>query len=482
MNYEKTESIEKRGTKMKKKIIGTFLIMFFVFSAIIGTGMYMQYKPDVEKIIQEEKKQNAFESLDISNYKERINVLLLGVDTLENKNSQSGQTGTRSDTIIILSVDPVTKTGFILSVPRDSYVRLPDGTQTKINHAHSYGGTELALQTIKEFVKIPIHHYVKVDYRALFKTVDDLGGIEFDVPIDMKYRDSQSVPPLNIDLKAGVQVLNGEQAMGLLRFRKAKGYDDFGRMETQQKFIESVFKKVVSPSSIPRIPDYVDTIYKYVETDMSTTDILSLLKIGLSIDFTTLQKATLPATPIMIGGISYMDIDKVQMQEQIDFLLAGVYEKPEVPEENAENTDSTDVNNGEKSIEEKSSADKKSEEKTKNINSIGNQKTEKEEKRKDSANMDKKPVPKKISVLNGSGVSGVARRVSDLLKIRDITVTSTGNASSFDNENTIIYYKNDSELAQRIKEILKVGSIKKGTKTIVDTEPDIVILIGKDFN
>lgn len=448
-----------------KKSVGIFLALFFVFTTIFGSAMYFSMKPEVEKAVNEEKlnkekPENTFENLDVSNYKERVNVLLLGVDTLE---TAKDQTGTRSDTIMILSVDPVSKTGFILSVPRDSHVKI-HGTEdyTKITHAHSYGGTQLAIDTVKDFVDIPIHHYMKVDYKALFKAIDDLGGVEFDVPIDMKYKDSASDPPLNINLKAGMQTLNAEQAMGLLRFRMGYPDKDFGRMRTQQAFIETVLKKLASPAALPTIPKHIETIYEYVETDMTITDVMSLMKIGLSLDLSMVQKATLPGEPDrMPNGASIIVVDEEKKKELLDYLLSGNYEVPEEKEDtSAENT---------------TNDDKKSEQTGKLKKE---QKPEDKEEKKEPTLNDKH-----IVVLNGSGKRGTARRASDLLKIQDILVDASGNASSFDNETTIIYYKDDIALANRIREILKIESaVKKGTEGLSKTNADIVVILGKDFS
>lgn len=447
-----------------KKAVTTFLLFFFILSTIGSAGFYFYLKPDIEQKIKQTKEEQTFENLDVSNYKERVNVLLLGVDSLE---TAKAQTGKRTDTIMILSVDPITKTGFILSIPRDSYVKIHGQDKyTKINHAHSYGGTELALSTIKDFIKIPIHHYVKVDYKALFKVIDDLGGVEFDVPIDMNYTDTHAEPPLNINLKAGFQKLNGEQAMGLLRFRKDYPDRDYGRIRTQQAFIETVLKKFASPSSIPKIPKHIETVYEFVETDMSVQDILSLIKIGISIDFSTLQKATVPGKPIMKNGVSVVETDEEKKQELLSYLLSGKYkntdqesEKKDVKQNNSQDTQNvtqdvkqsknSEANSGQEQIEEKKEPD---------VND------------------------KNITVLNGSGVSGVARRVSDMLKIRDIIVDSSENAHSFDHDTTMIYYKDDLALANQIKEIIKVGTVKQGTKDIRSSEPDIIIVIGKDFS
>lgn len=429
-----------------KTFLKIFLMLFITFSLVFGGVMYFIYKDDV-KDAQENKGDevtNEFDNLDVSGYKDRTNVLLLGVDALE---SVGDGKGTRTDTIMVLSLDPVTKTGFILSIPRDTRVLIPGrNIYDKVNHAHSYGGTELAISTIKNFLNIPIHHYVKVDYRALFKVVDDLGGIEVDVPIDMKYTDTAATPPLYIDLKAGVQTLNGEQAMGFLRFRKGYANQDLGRIQAQQQFMDALLKKVVSPASIIKIPKHIETISEYVQTDMSIKDMLVLAKQGLSVDLKRIEKKTIAGYPDMINGVSYYSVDEKGKQEMLDYLLSGDYPVPE-PEVEAEDITGT---TGSAPVTEKEVIEI-------NINDYN------------------------IHILNGSGTSGVARRASDLLKIQDIIVDSTGNAPNFDYANTMIYYKEDGKTASKLKSIIGVGKLEKGTKSIVASQPDFVIVLGKDF-
>ena len=444
-----------------KSFLKMFLILFVVFSMIISTAMYFYFKNDVEEASEnnETKVTDEFEDLDISNYKERVNVLLLGVDTLENDDSGIG---TRTDTIMVLSIDPMTKTGFILSVPRDTRVEIANGGGfDKVNHAHSYGGTELALSTIKNFLGIPIHHYVKVDYKALFKTVDDLGGIEVDVPVDMIYVDSAATPPLNINLKKGIQTLNGEQAMGFLRFRKGYANQDLGRIQAQQMFLDSLFKKIASPSSIMNIPKYLDTMSKYVETDMTMKNMLIIAKQALTIDTNRIEKKTVPGEPTMIGGVSYYSPDQEQLNLDLEYLISGNYPVPE--SESAEGADSEEGSQG--GATGTASA----------VQTANASKSVKSEPVKDTSTY-------KIHVLNGNGISGTARRASDLLKIEDIAVSATGNASDFNIENTVIYYKDDIAFANKVKGILETGKVQKGTKDIVSTEPDIVVVLGKDFN
>lgn len=436
-----------------KKFLKVFLLLFVIFSMIFSTVMYAFLKNDVDDAVESKPTaEDNFENLDVSSYKDRVNVLLMGVDVLEN--SGDGK-GTRTDTIMVLSIDPVTKTGFILSLPRDTRVKLANGGDyDKVNHAHSYGGTELAISTIKDFLQIPIHHYVKLDYRALFKTVDDLGGIEVDVPIDMNYKDSRSEPPLNVNLKKGVQTLNGEQAMGFVRFRKGYPNQDLGRIQAQQAFLDALIKKITSPASIINIPNYIDTMSKYVETDMNMKTMLIVAKQALSVDISRIEKKTVPGDPDMINGVSYYEPNATELSEMLEYLISGNYPVSEETDSSANASQVGTASNPQAQT--------------------GNTQTQAKPVAKDTSNY-------KIQVLNGSGVSGVARRASDLLKIEDITVTATGNASDFNNENTIVYYKDDSNFASQIRNTLKVGKIEKGTKNIASSEPDIVIVLGKDF-
>lgn len=426
--------------KIMKKLISIFIVLFLVFTTIIAGGLYFYFRPQ-PTISGEgeagEAESPTFENLDVSNFKERVNVLLLGVDTLT---TEKNQTGTRTDTIMVLSVDPVTKTGFILSIPRDSYVKISGTNEyTKINHAHSYGGSDLAIATVKEFIDLPIHHYMKVDYKALFKTVDDLGGVEFDVPQDMYYVDQRSTPPLNINLKKGLQLLDGEKAMQLIRFRKGYADQDLGRVRVQQDFIKAVLKKAYSPASIVKIPKFVETLYSYVETDMSISDIVALMKLGTSIDSSKIETATVPGVPSTRAGAgSVLIVDEAAFAEQLRYLVSGMYQVDE--------PDTNESPNGENVIS------------TEQLNQY------------------------RIEILNGSGVAGEAKRATDILRAIEVSVDRAGNASSFDYESTIIYYKEDRNAAEYLKNVLKAGKIQQGTKSIVESEPDIVVMLGKDFS
>ncbi|MBR6126213.1 LCP family protein, partial [bacterium] len=175
----------------------------------------------------------------------RQNILLLGVDS--NGDGTDIWEGTRSDTIMVVNLDPKSHTVKAISIPRDSKVYLPEnkGVQ-KINSAHALGGVNLVKKTLKETFGIKIDHYIVIHDEAVEKIIDALGGVTVYVEKPMKYHDWAG--HLHIDLNKGETNLTGKQAVGYLRYRK-DGLGDIGRTQRQQWFIRSLFEKLHSPQT-----------------------------------------------------------------------------------------------------------------------------------------------------------------------------------------------------------------------------------------
>lgn len=302
-----------------KTFFKTFFITLLVLSVIFGSGIYFLLFHN-EGLLGRAPTDGAVSMLDAKPVKERVNVLMLGIDNLNEENKS------RTDTMMVLSVDPITNTAFMLSIPRDSRVTMKDyNTTEKINAAYSYGGSKASIKAVKELLNIPIHHYLVVDYDALFKTVDDVGGIDIEVPMDMKYDDEWSDPPLHIDLKKGMQHLNGYQAMGLVRYRKGYIDQDTSRMKVQQDFINVLAEKVLSPASVFRIGDYFDTVNNYVESDMTKSDLLSIAAAASQLDISKIEKALVPGESSMLGDIWYFFPNTKKLKSDLEFLLSGKY-------------------------------------------------------------------------------------------------------------------------------------------------------------
>lgn len=298
-----------------KKVILIFLALVVIFTAVIAFGVnyYLQKEHNEKMQSNENSEITSLEEVkeDLS---ERTNILVMGVDYLRLGDS-AGQRGTRTDTIMLFSIDPNTKKSFILSIPRDSRVNIPGYGYDKVNHAHSYGGSDLSIKTISEFIGIPIHHYAKVDYNAVTELVDAVGGVEVDIKQDMNYS------LLDIHFKKGVQVLNGEQAVKYLRFRSGYANADIGRISVQQDFVKLLIKKVISPSLIQNIPKYIDIIEKNVETDLSKMQMLIIARALVETSAEDMRKEILPGEGEMINGVSYWVINESMMNTMIEDLL-----------------------------------------------------------------------------------------------------------------------------------------------------------------
>lgn len=247
----------------------------------------------------------------------RQNILLLGVDS--NGEGTDMWEGTRSDTIIVVNIDPRTHSIKAISIPRDSKVYLPEnkGVQ-KINSAHALGGINLVKKTLKETFGIKIDKYIIIHDEAVEKIVDALGGIPIYVEKRMLYHDYSG--KLHIDLEKGNTILNGKQAVGYLRYRK-DGLGDIGRTQRQQWFMKSLFERLHSPQVITKIPEVLNIANTYIKTDMSFYELSQYAAMARSIDKNKIEIATLPGAPNQKGYISYWILDPIKTQEVINRMI-----------------------------------------------------------------------------------------------------------------------------------------------------------------
>ncbi|MBM7615814.1 LCP family protein [Alkaliphilus hydrothermalis] len=243
---------------------------------------------------------------------ERLNILVFGVDAPDKESIK----GTRSDSIMLLCVNSSGKNPVLISIPRDTRVEIPGRRyHEKINHAHAYGEEELLEETMEKLFNIDIDYYVRVNYKAVEEVVDALGGVEVDVPMDMQYTDRRSTPPLSINIKKGLQTLNGQEAVNFMRYRKGYANQDLGRIEAQQQFVSALKDKVLSPSVITKIPKLIDIFYDNVNTNIPKTKLVSLGSKAVGLQGEDIVRLTLPGTSKYINGISYYLPDEEQLKQ-----------------------------------------------------------------------------------------------------------------------------------------------------------------------
>ncbi len=230
-----------------------------------------------------------------------MNILCMGVDS----NGRHAQRflNTRSDTMMLVHIDPELKRVGLVSIPRDSRVKLPGSHGIdKINSAHALGGPELAVEAVKEAFAVPIDHYVVVDTEGLKKLFEALGPMEIMVEKRMRYRDRAA--GLHVDLEPGLQTLSPKQVEEYVRFRHdPKG--DIGRIERQQWFMRQVSKKLKEPAVLLKLPDLFKFANEYVVTDMTAEDMAKVANFGKDIQPQQVQTATLPGHAEYIHGGSY---------------------------------------------------------------------------------------------------------------------------------------------------------------------------------
>ena len=351
-----------------------------------------------------------------------------------------GQSENLTDTIMIAEYDPQEQQASILSIPRDTFIGY-DKTQAttwdKLNAVYQTGA-ENALKEVNELTGLDIQYYLKVDTEAFKALVDAIGGVTFDVPIDMKYDDNRQ--NLHIDLKAGVQTLDGDKAEQLVRFRHNNdgttypaeyGMEDEGRMRTQREFLTALARQTLKVENIFKINQFIDIANTYVETNLNFDTIKDYVPYIVEFDMDNLKTGQVPGESELANGVWIYSANEIELNKMIDDLFLN----PNKLDEEDTTSEST----------------------------------------VDTSGIDKTQL--KIEVLNGTSSNTRLEKVVAKLENAGYTVDKTGNTTET-STTTVIIRKEVPELVQEdIRQILNVNSITNGVETTVN----ITIIIGKDY-
>jgi polyisoprenyl-teichoic acid--peptidoglycan teichoic acid transferase len=253
------------------------------------------------------------QAMSVTPANKKVNILVLGVDERQNDIG-------RSNVTCVVTVDPDTKSASLLWVPRDSRVKIPDNGWDKIGHAYAYGGPKLSEQTVSDLLGIPIDYYIEINMDGFKKVIDALGGVDINVDKRMYYYDPYDAGEVDnnglIDLKPGMQHMDGNIALEYVRFRHDE-MGDIGRIERQQKFVKALLSDVATPSVITKIPNVLKEANATFKTDIPLSEMLKLTtqmndayKQGLKTDMVS-------GTPVYIDDISYWLPDISAMRKQV---------------------------------------------------------------------------------------------------------------------------------------------------------------------
>ncbi len=348
-----------------------------------------------------------------------------------------GQSENLTDTIMIAEYDPQKQQASILSIPRDTFVG--DNKETaspseKINAVYQYGA-DILLKEVNELTGLEIKYYVKVDTEAFKALVDAIGGVTFDVPIDMKYTDKRQ--GLYINLKAGVQVLDGDKAEQVVRFRHNSdgttypaeyGIEDVGRMKTQRNFLKALAKQTLKIENIFKINEFIDIAKKYVETNIDFDIIKDYVPYIAEFNTDNLVTEHLPGESEVCNGWWMYTVDEYEVEKLIDKIFIN-------PELQDEEIDTSSV---------------------------------------DTTGIDKTKI--KIEILNGSGSSVKLEKIESRLKKAGYTNVQSSETSNIDNSIVIKRTNVENEIIEELKLLVQTQKSSSSEETNVD----ITIILGKD--
>ncbi|KGM99016.1 LCP family protein [Clostridium botulinum] len=405
---------------MKRKIgfKKFFLAAFTILLGIVIISVIYFYQA-VGKLNNNSK----LSSNDTSN-KSSINILALGVDigTVGSTNKNDPK---RTDTMILIHYDKKSKEANAISIPRDTLVKIK-GRNSKINAAHATGGVEGAIDAVKKLLDVDIDYYGKINYEGFREVVDAIGGVDVKIENNMNYDDN--VQNLNIHFKKGEEVhLDGKKAEEFFRWRKNNdgsglATGDLGRIDNQHIFISKITEKMKSPFIVFRIPSLLRALPKYIETNMSSNEIL---KYGYALATAeNISTETLKGSTRYIGKGSYFVYNKNQNREILSKLR-----------------DVHSVNSDD------------------NSNSV-------------------KSKSFKIQILNGTKKQGLASSYKKYIESKGYKNISTGNTKSSNKSRIIIGKGISSKDVENIKDNFDIDTVEKSSKG--SNEFDITVILGEN--
>jgi len=248
---------------------------------------------------------DSLERLDLLSGKK--NIVVMGCDI------RKDDVG-RSDTLFVVMLDKSKKNAALLSVPRDTRVKIKGHGWDKINAAFAYGGQKLTRETVQDFLGIKINNYVVVDFQGFKGLVDAVGGVDINVEKRMYYYDPYD--GFEIDLRPGMQHMDGKTAMQYVRYRDEEG--DIGRIRRQQKFLMALYKHIASKNIIAKIPGVSKQIMSMVKTDLSLKEMVELGNVMRDmVEKEGLKMSMVPGEPEYIDGISYWIPDIPKMRQKM---------------------------------------------------------------------------------------------------------------------------------------------------------------------
>jgi LCP family protein required for cell wall assembly len=396
----------------------------------------------------------------------KTNVVVMGTDT------RKGDTG-RSDTLFVVMMDQDKKDAALLSIPRDTRVKIQGHGWDKINSAYAYGGHELTQRTVRDLLGIRIDHYVVIDFQGFKDLVDVIGGIDINVEKRMYYYDPYD--HFKIDLQPGMQHMDGRTAIQYVRYRDAEG--DIGRIRRQQKFILAMYQRITSGDMLTRIPSLAKQILSMIKTDMGLQDMLTMGKaLHDMMQAGGLKMAMVPGTPKYIDGISYWLPDIPKMRA-----LMAKMQDAQMSEEFRANTRALErVYEDPAAVTEESKEDSKAKEEAakKAAEAEKARKAKEEQAKKKAAAADEAKATNIVHLVNCTGKEALADKAKRQLERAGFRVVVQGNGKPA--RETVVLGTSTGEAVSASLRRIPFAHVTK-SRDVKGAGYDGTIFLGKDF-
>lgn len=466
--------LEKHLNKQKEGFTKrTFLIIGILLAVIaVASATYYWFSGGILGINKEKGS--------ILSPENKVNIMVMGVD-------ERGDDVGRSDTLFVLTVDTNTKEVAMLSIPRDTRVKIPGNGWDKINHAYAYGGQKLSQQAIEGLLGIKIDHHIMINISGFKKIIDAMGGVTVDVEKRMYYNDPYDDDGgLVIDLRPGVQHMDGRTAIQYVRYRDEEG--DIGRVERQQKFLKAVLNEVASPSILTKMPGIIKEVSSVVTSDMSTSEMLSLAKILHDASEKGLKTDMVPGQPAYIDDVSYWLPDLMALRKHVAQTLGVKIEEKYLSATEREVSEYKTSIPKEMKIIEKPKAMELSKsvsvpdkskivDKAKSENKTTTVSDSKEPSKSATKNAASDRV--RVEIINASGMPDAGDKMASVLRSQGIEVTGVMNVTNAYRNTVIVTHTTNSEVVNKLTGLPFKYSMNVTTDDSKST--DAVVVIGKDY-
>lgn len=293
--------LENERRRRKRKMVKiVFFICLFVFVTLVSFLFFTEH---------------SLKSIVLSPFlgNDRINIIVAGLDARENDVG-------RTDTLMLITIDPKEKKVYQLSIPRDTRVFIddmkPPDDWDKINATNAYGGPEVTKRTVEEFLGIKVDYWVDLRFKAFADAIDKIGGLTINVDKPMHYEDPwDDDGGLVIDFQPGEQKLTGKKAIEYVRYRDSLG--DIGRVQRQSLFVRALIDQVATPKGLVQLPGVIKDVYSELKTDMPMSLMISLVAILPDVKKNGIVVQMVPGRPLYIDGVSYWIPDIIKTRELV---------------------------------------------------------------------------------------------------------------------------------------------------------------------